>query len=824
MFNGFRNGKNAKISACFAEILLPSYQIRNIVLYLFFASVLLSATGCHYTKHLGKNQYLLRKNSIKLKSEHPMANRGELMDNLAKIIVQKPNSYFFKAIPVKLSLYNKRYNKVHSRPDSSLPKKYERPVVYDSATLIRSAENMRGYLFNQGYFNAKVKDTVVFRKKKAFVIYSINAGTDYVINKIILKIGDSTIARLVKDNMNASLFQKGKEFTNGMADDERSRITAVIRNNGFYKFNQENVSFQLDTFDKAYFKDIESPFQAAVNYVEAPKKNKKRPQADIEYIIKLEDDSAAYQKFYIGKVNVFPDYSDKPADLADTNMKIRHISGIDFKYHHNFVHAWILYEHIFLYPGNHFSQADYDKTHSKLNELGIFQYIRLELKEDQKKKDTLNCNIYLTRSKRYDFGTNYEISSGSTYALGHQVGVNFKEKNFLKGSNLLTIGVNGGLEYAYQPGSTFINNFSILTRSYGAYASIDFPKFLAPIGAYLFSNSNLPHTIIGGGENVVDRVEYFKLINTSGNFSYSWHQSQTVTWNLSPVFVNIIRLPIETDSFKKVLDSNTYLRNSYKQNFIEGENISITFDDINKKHGRNYSYLKLGIEEAGGVLGAVNQLGDALNDLYKIQYAQYTKFDFDARHYLNVRHSVFAFRFYGGVGIPYGQSDALPYIKQYFAGGPYSLRGWRIRTLGPGSYYNAANANNTNQIDLTGDIKLELNGEYRFPITPLFAGAIKMNGALFFDAGNIWLTKKDVNYPGGEFELNTFGQDIAADAGIGARFDIASFLTVRTDVAIPVKEPYVGANYGWVTRQIDLYDPSWRANNVIFNISIGYPF
>ena len=175
------------------------------------------------------------------------------------------------------------------------------------------------------------------------------------------------------------------------------------------------------------------------------------------------------------------------------------------------------------------------------------------------------------------------------------------------------------------------------------------------------------------------------------------------------------------------------------------------------------------------------------------------------------------------MGLPYGQSSTLPYIKQYFAGGPYSLRGWRIRTLGPGSYYDSK-TDTLNQIDRTGDIKLELNGEYRFPITPLFAGAVKMNGAVFADAGNIWLSKSDSSYRGGELSMRSLGQDIAADMGVGARFDIASFLTFRLDLAVPVKKPYIHSNSGWVFDQVDFSNPSWRANNLILNISIGYPF
>lgn len=150
------------------------------------------------------------------------------------------------------------------------------------------------------------------------------------------------------------------------------------------------------------------------------------------------------------------------------------------------------------------------------------------------------------------------------------------------------------------------------------------------------------------------------------------------------------------------------------------------------------------------------------------------------------------------------------------------MRGWRIRTLGPGSYYDSTKQ--VDYIDLTGDIKLEMNAEYRINIAQLFSGAIKMNGAAFADAGNIWLAKPDKSYPGGEFQFSTLGQDIAADVGAGLRFDVASFLTFRLDLAMPVKKPYVSTNSGWVFNQIDFKDPTWRTNNLIFNFAIGYPF
>ncbi len=798
---------------------------RNSLFYLLLPVALLLSAGCHTTKYLGPNQYLLRKNRIIIKSEQPITNKGELKDNLSRLVLQKPNTRTASLIPFKLIVYNKRYNKLHNRPDSSLPKSVEKPVIVDTALMARSAQNIKAYLFNQGYFYAKVKDTFTTRHKKAYATYTITTGITYLINNVNYIVEDSSIAKIVRAGADESLLLKGKEFSYSLLEDERGRITSLVRNHGYYRFTQENVNFirGLDTLDKTLFRDIESPMEGAVHFITSAKRDKKHT-IDIDVHIDAGDDTGSYKKYFIGKVEVYPDYKGS-GDLTDTGMKERDYGDIGFKYHYYYVHSRVLYKHIYVSPNDIYSQEDYDKTRAKLNELGIFQYTNVLFRESNRNSDTLDCNILLSRAKRFDFSTNYELTNGSTYSLGHQVGVNVRSKNFLKGANLLTVGVNGGVELSYNDnmGNNFFQHYGLLTEYYGANASLDFPKFLAPVASSLFDNSNLPHTIIGVGDNAIERVNYFTLVNTSANYTYNWRETGSKTWTFSPAFIDIIRLPKKTDSFQRVLDSNEYLFNSYKENFIEGENISFTYDDMIKKHGFNYSFLKLGVEEAGALLGAVNQFGVALNDLYKIQYAQYVKFDFDARHYFTLPYSVFAFRFYGGIGLPYGQSTALPYIKQYFAGGPNSLRGWRIRTLGPGSYYNVSTSN-IDQIDRTGDIKLEFNGEYRFPIMPLFAGAVKMKGALFTDAGNIWLAQKDKDFPGGEFEFNTLGQDIAMDVGAGTRFEIASFLTLRVELAMPIKKPYVYTDGSWVFNQIAFSDPTWRSNNLIFFASIGYPF
>ncbi len=785
-------------------------------------------SACRSTKHLKENEYLLWKNKLELRTDKVMLNKGEIKDNLESIIAQKPNSNYLDLSPVKVPMklwrYNRRYKKLSTRPDSLLPKSVERPVFLDTNTIGKSAQNMKAYLFNQGYFYARVSDTIIYKKKKAIVSYKIDAGSNYIINKINYKVDDSGIKSVIVSHQKGASIETGKEFTYGQLESERSRLTAIINNHGYRRFTLENITFKIDTMEKSMFRVASSPFENAVNFIAQSKSNKKST-IDIDVIVRKVDDTLAYNIFYINAISVYPDAATGSGNKNDTPKIIKKLGGIEFRYYNEYVHPKVLYEHIFMNPGNLYSKENEDKTSAKLGELGIFQNVRVQPRENRITRDSVEYNIFLTKAPKHDFTTNYEISNGTTYFLGNSLSLNYMNKNFLKGANLLSIGANGGLETNYNDAAAgdIFKRFSLLTMYYGLNASIDFPKFLAPVPKSLFSRSNLPHTIFSLGENVIDRVDYFKLLNTSAHFSYNWHETDIKTWSFAPAFVNVIRVPYISPLFQNILDSNQYLKNSYRKTFIEGESITYKIDNNVKKHGINYSYLRLSFEEAGGIVGAVNKFGAAVYGFDTIPYAQYTKFDFDGRHYLTVKHSVFAFRFYGGVGLPYGLSESLPYIKQYFVGGPYSMRGWRIRTLGPGSFRDTLNRL-PNLVDRTGDIKLELNSEYRFPVAPLFAGAVKLNGALFADVGNMWLSRANKDYPGGEFAFSKLGQDLAMDLGVGSRFDIASFLTFRVDVAVPVKKPSITENSGWVFRDVDFSNPTWRKDNVILNISIGYPF
>lgn len=785
--------------------------------------LLLSASGltsCNSTKYVPEGKYLLRKNSFKIKSQTGVLRKGELKDQLEVITSQKTNTYWSGVFPFKLWFYNWKHDKYERDSTQPLPKSVERPVLYDSAQRSKSALYMKNFMFNQGYFNAIIKDTVVFRRKKAYVTYSINTGINYSINNINLDIDDSLIRLVVKNGLSQTYFKRGTEYSKVIADEERSRIATQLHNFGYYRLSQENIAFELDTVNKSEFRNSENLFESAINFL-ALQKQQKNYSLDVKVTIRSGGDSLAYYRYQIGRMQVFPDFV-SGRDFRDTTMVQKSVGGVTYKYHNYYVRENTLHRHIFISPDDYYSQSNFELTVNKLNELGIFQYVRVDFREDTSGAHRkLNCYIFLSPSKKLDAAFNTEIANATTYIIGGASGISYRDKNLFHGGNQFTIAATGGLEFGYNElrGETVSDHFYLQSTNIGLNAALNIPNFLLPFRQKRFKNSNLPRTIINVGVNVLDRISYFKMSNTTANFAYNWKESATKTWELSPAFASVV-IPTITDSFQRKLDSNEFLKNSYRRTFIEGEAISFTFSDQFKRNGRNYNYLRIGLEEAGLLMWGVEGIGQSLNPKYKFLYDEYVKLDIDARKYFNRRHSSVAMRFIGGFGLPYGTSTTLPYVKQYFVGGPYSIRGWRPRTLGPVSISDTSNQ----YIDRTGDIKLEANIEYRFDMIQLFSGTINLNGAIFADAGNTWLARSSDRYPNGEFNISRLGQDIAISTGAGLRMIIASFFTVRLDAAFPIKNPYIQKNNGWVLREVDLGNSNWRTNNLVLNVAIGMPF
>ncbi len=789
---------------------------------------LLMLLACSPVRHLQEGEYLLRRSNVQLNTDRSGADKSALNDQLLQLRTQKPNTYFLGAFPYKTWLYNLRYKKYQKDTANYqiTARVVEKPVALDTAWVSRSKEAMQDFLRNRGYFYPRITDTIRYRGNRAYVTFRVNTGSGYVINEVYYDITDEGVRKILTDTRSESLLKKNRYYSNTLLGEERNRIADKVRDYGYYHFSAENIFFELDTFHTVNFQFQNSLLQSALHYLSL--RNRQHPTLDVKVIVSLGRDSLSFNKFSFGKVTVFPDYVDT-ADLRDINMIEKREDGVSFRYHHDYVHPNILLKKIPLRPGRYYAQSDYNKTIQQLNDLGIFKYVRVRFFDDRSDtfSRTLNAYILLNPVKKYDFNTNVEVSGGDIYALGTAATLSVTDRNFMKGANQLTTSVSYGIEMSRDrnAGSGFFNQLYLFSQNFGVNFRLQFPKFILPVNQSRFSPSSVPRTFVSAGFNSMIRPKYFTLQTINTAYGYIWKESPLKTWTIRPVFVNTLNLGSISDSFKLKMDSIPAIRNSYQETFIEGENVEFVFNNELRQPRKN-AYLRLAFEEAGLLLSGVNGIGRSMDPNFSMNYASYVRLDFDARQYFHYPRSAFAFRFYGGIGLPYAGSVTLPYIKQYFVGGAYSIRGWRPRVLGPGSYYDSLQQNSLDNlfIDQSGDIKLELNGEYRFALIRLFSGALSLNGAFFADAGNIWLAKQDAKLPGAEFRFSTLYQDIAMSTGAGVRMDFGGFLVVRLDWAFPLKKPYVTQNNGWVLQNVNFGDPDWRRENINFSAAIGYPF
>lgn len=814
---------------------------RKIKLYIIFVvfCAAVSGMGCNVTKHIKDGDHLLRANNIEFESDKYVNNKGELSDNLYGATVQKPNTDFLLPwITPRLWWYNFQYDK-HKDDSTNFQlesKTAEKPVLYDSTTIPQSKEYMEAYLFQQGYFYATIDDTTVFKKKKAFVNYNINTGINYLIRRVYFEnIKDDEIKRLVRETFGETYLRGGKPYTATLMESERERISNVMRRAGFFHFANDNISFVLDTANKEHIKEKgATAFETVAGL--AFNKEQTRPQLDIYMVIKDNDEGTAFNKYGINNVWVYPDFKGTE-DIRDTTMIQRQVEQTVFRYHKRYIREKVIYNHTFIKPETYYDQDNYDKTIIELNRLGVFSTVSISYFEDTIRGTDngthwLNCVILMSPAQKYDYNIDWEVSGGTTYTLGSGITTSLRNKNLANGANLLSFTLSGGIETQYiDTLGTFFEDFFVLTKTASANVSLEFPKFLLPISKKHYSIRNTPRTEFSIGGSLLDRTNLFTQYNLSTRFAYKWRETETKDWEVTPAFINDIKINPE-EAFKTTLANSQFLQNVYRETFIEGENVTWTFNNSEQaKWYDNHSFVKLSFEEAGGLVTGIN----AITNNKTTRYSQYVKVDADLRHYIKQRHATTVARLYTGVGIPYGNSQTLPYLKQYFVGGPFSIRGWRVRTLGPGSYVDTTVSDNTSglYIDRTGDLKLEMNGEYRFDIFSMFS-VLRFEGAVFGDAGNIWLYNKDNSgqFSGGEFKFENLYNDLAVSAGTGIRIDIAELFLFRFDVAFPVKQPGTGTimvngeevQRGWVVDKIALGRRDWRTKNLVLNIAIGYPF
>jgi outer membrane protein assembly factor BamA len=465
-------------------------------------------------------------------------------------------------------------------------------------------------------------------------------------------------------------------------------------------------------------------------------------------------------------------------------------------------------------PGDIYNRTDHNMTLSRLVNLDLFKFVKNRF-EINTTTDTayLDAFYYLTPMPRKALRAEFTTTTRSNNLNGSLISVSWRDRNLFKGGEHISISAYTGSDVQFSGALRGYNAIRL-----GGEINFAIPKVVAP---WKFSSKSgyMPRTNIQLGYDMLDRVKLYTLNSFRAAYGYLWKDGIQKQHELYPISINYVQPGRVTQEYNNLIHQDTLLARAIQKQFILGSTYQYNHNElVTGLQPENAWYYNVLLDLSGNIAGLVSgadvKAGKEVT-IRKVPFAQYVKLEFDGRYYKKYGlHSTWANRAIVGVGIPYGNSVQLPFIKQFFIGGNNSLRGFRSRTVGPGTYRFPDTLNFLP--DETGDLKLELNTEFRFRLTgPLY-------GALFFDAGNIWLMN-DSTYthkPGGEFTTKFLSQ-LAVDAGIGFRFDITLFV-IRLDIAFPLRKPW--EQNPWVIDQIKLFHKPWRRENIIYNLGIGYPF
>ncbi len=781
------------------------------ILLLSFAAILVSS--CITTDNVPKGEYLYTKSSYSIKGQK-IKNH-----NIPSFYKQKQNKRVLFARP-----WVWVYDVGMAFKDGSKIQHFlcdivgEKPILYDSTLVKNTAKNIRQHMNNLGYYNAEIFTETTLRDslKMAKVKYIIYPNPAYYLRKISFNIENKSINSFVKADWKNSKLDTAKIFKTENLKKERERITKDLQNLGFFYFSKKQITFTADSNFNEHRIDL------TINIDPHTIKSK-------DSITKIESKQYKYNRVYI-----YPEVANNKSKLDTTIIRYNadNAEELDFYFIHNGpinVNPKSILNAIFIKPERLYREENIAYSYKALFNLSIYKYININIidtKATINKTGRLDCIIELSKSEKLSINTESELkNTGGDYGI--EQGVSLITRNTFKGGEVLNISLRGALEVQniQNDNNNEVNKILTVFNTFeaGINASLDIPRFLAPVKRNFFSRYFNPKTRISLGYNYQDRPDYSRYI-INANFGYTWIKNEYVSQILNPIELSSVKIN-PTDSFQETINNfeDPRIKYSYQDHLVLGMSYSYIYNERKwtSKNPFNYFFAKI---DLGGIpFASISNLAGSTKDsegqywVMGLPYSQFTRFEFDYRHYSPMAQGAMmnVFRVNIGVGVPLFGSVAIPFEKSFFIGGANSLRAWSIGALGPGSYPSSSNT-----FEMTGDIKIEFNYEFRFPISE------KLRGAIFTDIGNIYLLNSSDNLNKeadlvrlGAFRFDTFHKKLAANIGYGVRYDL-SFLVLRFDIAHPIYQPYYTEGERWSMRtEGDNSKLIWG-----LNFAIGYPF
>ena len=664
------------------------------------------------------------------------------------------------------------------------------PVLMSSVNGETRAKVATNLLKDYGYFNGSVSYQEVPQKnpKESKVNYVIDMAQPYFLDSIAYLKYPHYADSLIRSTRSQSVLKSGENFSVLRLEEERQRLSSLFRNHGYYYYRPEFTTYRADTLQK--------PGYVSLQVV---------PRNGIP--------AEAKKQYYIGKTSVYlTGYNDEPP--TDT-LRLR---TMDIYYNGKKpgIRPSALMRNFFFRKGELFSQDRQTFTQEAIARMGVFRYseFRYEPKDTTANGDTLNVNMYATFDKPYNAELELNVTTKSTDQTGPGAIFKITRNNFQRMGANLSFEVRGS--YEWQTNSNVEGNSSKL-NSYelGTSLSLDFPRLILPWKDNDLRRSRYPQkTSFKIYGNLLNRARFFNMLSFGGNVTYEFRKSRLWKHTVTPFQLTFNTLMSTTERFDSITATNPSLALSLGDQFIPSMNYTFTYDNARLK--KDYQlWWENSITSAGNVTSLLYAaLGENFSEKNKkllgTPFAQFLKLTSEVRALFKVGEKQhIAARFMGGVLWSYGNQTIAPYSEQFYIGGANSLRAFTVRSVGPGTY-NPGQNTKYGYLDQTGDIKLEANVEYRFPIFG------ELYGATFLDAGNVWLMRKDENRPGGEFSLKNFVKSIALNTGVGVRYDL-TFLVIRLDMGIALHVPYETGKSGY-------YNIPKFKDGLGLHFAIGYPF
>ena len=738
---------------------------------LLFLYALLSLTACSGLRTVPNDDKLYTGAEINLVSTDHIPTKKAIKDRAKLVVRPVPNQSFFGVRP-RLSLPNFKWLRNYK----------EAPVLMSSVRPETTTKIIDALLFNNGIFNSFTEYKIVEKKNTAKVVYTCHIHKPYTLKDLILSISDDSIASIIRSESKHSLVKTGDTYQLDMLKLERIRLDAVLKDKGYFYFSPDYLLYKADSSNG-------------------------NGTVSLKLTLKDSIPKGALMPYRIHDVFIDQDYSLNSDTIIRTKdtLNVENYVFLGQKSNQQ-VRPKVLLKSVSLRKGDLYSRKNHDRTLNSLMSLGNYKFVRVKFEDfEQKDSGALNATILMTPFPKYTFSAEIDMVSKSNGYTGPRLQLSLLSRNLFRYAELIKFNLSGSYEAQWGQANLF-------SYAYAPQLELNVPGLLLPFRIPGFENENAFKTHFSLSYNYLKRVNYFDMRTFQVIAGYQWKPATFQELELNPIQVSYTSLANQSKTFTDLLAANPFLKKSYEEQFIAGGSFSFTYDDQSGSMRKVQHYVRLAAETAGNLFSLVNGKSTTI---FGSTYAQFSKLSVDGRlYYTFTDKNKMVFRMFAGAGLPYGNSSVLPYSKQFFSGGPNSVRAFTINSLGPGTYHQ--NIGTEGFLQLGGDIKLETNAEYRFTIYKF------LKGALFVDAGNSWLIKSNDALGIQPFSSN-FMNELAVGAGFGLRMDV-SFFILRFDLATPLRKPWLIGPNKWVLNQTDLASSSWRKENLILNVAIGYPF